>query len=233
MRSNDDGLPRLPRACNSVPQQPPCHGVHPSRRLIQEDDRRPTNQSHTCTQLPFVSTTACVEGYWAAQNTELVKLMPTAWQRRMRNGTDLCFYTVDSPVATDQFISMRFQQQRPQDILHTARHILLGYTSEPGIHAQSFFSRHVVQHSIKLRAVTNALLHLQSRDKCPLSNSELLNCNSPLEIQQSSIQKLNSCPHLLNVPQDAVPINESIPGGDTLITCQHLKGCGLPCSIEA
>ncbi len=78
------------------------------------------------------------------------------------------------PVAADQFISMRLQQQRPQDILHTARHILLRYSSEPGIHAQSFSSCHVVQHGVKLRAVTNALLHLQSRDKCPLSYLGLL-----------------------------------------------------------
>lgn len=60
---------------------------------------------------------------------------------------------------------MRLQQQRPQDILHTGGHILLWYSSEPGIHAQSFSSRHVIQHSIKLGTVTNALLHLESKDK--------------------------------------------------------------------
>lgn len=96
-----------------------------------------------------------------------------SWQQKNEH---LFFFapTVHLPVAADQFISMRLQQQRPEDILHTARHILLWYSSEPGIHTQSFSSCHVVQHSIKLGAVTNALLHLQSRDKCPLSNSGLL-----------------------------------------------------------
>ncbi len=62
MRSDDYGLSRLPRTCNSIPQQPPGHWVHPGRRLIQEDDRRPTNQSHACTQLPLVTATAYVDG---------------------------------------------------------------------------------------------------------------------------------------------------------------------------
>lgn len=60
---------------------------------------------------------------------------------------------------------MWLQQQRPQDVLHTGRHVLLRYSSEAGIHAQSLSSCHVIQHSIKLGAVANALLHLQSKDK--------------------------------------------------------------------
>lgn len=48
-----------------------------------------------------------------------------------------------------------------------------------------------------------------------------------------SFPYISLCSHLLNVPQDAVSINVGVPGGNTLITCQHLKGCGLACSIEA
>lgn len=69
------------------------------------------------------------------------------------------------PVAADQFISMRLQQQRAQDILHAARHVLLWDSSEPGVHTQSFSSCHVVQYCIKLRTVPYALLHLLYRDK--------------------------------------------------------------------
>lgn len=64
------------------------------------------------------------------------------------------------PVAADQFISMRLQQQRAQDILHAARHVLLRDSSEPGVHTQSFSSCHVVQYCIELRTVAYALLHL-------------------------------------------------------------------------
>lgn len=60
---------------------------------------------------------------------------------------------------------MWLQQQRPQDVLHTGRHVLLRYSSEAGIHAQSLSSCHVIQHSIKLGAVANALLHLQPKDE--------------------------------------------------------------------
>lgn len=52
------GLPRLPGASDGVPQQSPSDRVHPCGRLIQEDDRRPTNQSHTCTQLPLITAAA-------------------------------------------------------------------------------------------------------------------------------------------------------------------------------
>lgn len=126
MRSNDDGLPRLPRACNSVPQQPPCHGVHPSRRLIQEDDRRPTDQSHACTQLPLVSTTACVEGYWAAQNTVLVKLMPTGeneeWHRFVFVHSGLtCSY---GPVYQHEAPAAATSGHSPHSQTHTSREYL-------------------------------------------------------------------------------------------------------------
>lgn len=107
----------------------------------------------------------------AQQNTALFRLVCELCGTKQKKEW---LRTVYQPVAADQFIGMRLQQQRPQDIFHTARHILLWYSSEPGIHTQSFSSCHVVQHGIKLRAVTNALLHLQSRDKCPLSNLCLL-----------------------------------------------------------
>lgn len=161
-------------------------------------------------------------------------------------GTAQIFFYL--PVAADQFISMRLQQQRPQDILHAARHILLWYSSQPGIHTQGFSSCHVVQHCVKLRAVPDALLHLQTRDKCPLSNPGLLKAAqlSTLYIQHTEIPKFSHwnrlifelnvlplCSHLLNVPQDAVSVNIGVPRGNALVTCQHLKGCGLACSIEA
>lgn len=60
MRRDDYGLSWLPCACYSIPQQPSGHRVHPSWRFVQEDDWRPANQSHSCTQLPLVATTACV-----------------------------------------------------------------------------------------------------------------------------------------------------------------------------
>jgi len=58
MRSDDYGLSRLSCARNGVPQKSPGHRVHPGRRLIQEDDRRPANQSNGCTQLPLITATA-------------------------------------------------------------------------------------------------------------------------------------------------------------------------------
>ncbi len=48
-----------------------------------------------------------------------------------------------------------------------------------------------------------------------------------------SFPSISLCSYLLNVPQDAVTIDVGVPGGNTLITCQHLKGRGLACSIEA
>ena len=69
--------------------------------------------------------------------------------------------THDLPVAADQFLSVRLQQQGPEDVLHTAGHIPLWYSSEPGIHTQSFPSCHVVQQGVKLGTVTDALLHLE------------------------------------------------------------------------
>lgn len=54
MRRDDDGLSRLSGATDGVPQQPPGHGVHPGGRLVQEDDGRPTNQSHPGAQLSLV-----------------------------------------------------------------------------------------------------------------------------------------------------------------------------------
>lgn len=76
------------------------------------------------------------------------------------------------PVAADQFVSMRLQQQGPEDVLHTAHNILLWYPSEPGVHTQSLPPCHVIQHSIKLGTVTDTLLHLQSRDKGLFSDEQ-------------------------------------------------------------
>lgn len=87
-------------------------------------------------------------------------LVPPSYVRPAWQQTEHEAAQVDRPVAADQFISMRLQQQRPQDVLHTAGHIFLRYSSEPGVHTQSFSSCHVVQHGVKLRTVTNALLHL-------------------------------------------------------------------------
>lgn len=39
--------------------------------------------------------------------------------------------------------------------------------------------------------------------------------------------------YLFNVPQDAVSIDKGVPGGNALITRQHLKGRGLSSSVEA
>lgn len=88
----------------------------------------------------------------------------TAEDNNAQHGTQHKHLSCFLPVAANKFISMRLQQQRPQDILHTARHILLWYSSEPGVHTESFSSCHVVQDSIKLRTVADALLHLQSQD---------------------------------------------------------------------
>lgn len=121
---------------------------------------------------------------------------------------------------------MWLQQQRPQDVLHTGRHVLLRYSSEAGIHAQSLSSCHVIQHSIKLGAVPNALLHLQSKDK---TGSYKVFPRTPKKTPW--IQA--SCSHLLNVPQDAVSIDKGVPGGHALIARQHLKRGGLACSVEA
>lgn len=122
---------------------------------------------------------------------------------------------------------MWLQQQRPQDVLHTGRHILLRYSSEAGIHAQSFSSCHVIQHSIKLGAVANALLHLQSKDK----TGSYKKFSLKLLKKKPWIQA--PCSHLLNVPQDAVSIDKGVPRGDALIARQHLKRGGLACSVEA
>ena len=75
MRSDDYGLSRLSCACNSIPQQPPGYRVHPGRGLIQEYDRRPTDQSDPCTQLPLVTATACVESQIILPHTHLLKKM--------------------------------------------------------------------------------------------------------------------------------------------------------------
>lgn len=153
MRSDDYGFARLSCACNSIPQKPSGYRVHPSWRFIQEDDRRPTNQSHPCTQLPLVTTTACVDG----------DILFTQTKHGICDTKHLTKAPAYQPVTPDQLVSMRLQQQRPEHILHTARHVLFWYSSEPGIHTQSFSSCHVVQCGIKLRTVTNALLHLQCR----------------------------------------------------------------------
>lgn len=61
----------------------------------------------------------------------------------------------------------------------------------------------------------------------------------PLESSWSSLFVWLSCfpfpspTYLFNVPQYAVSVNVGVPGGDAFITCQHLKGRGLACSIEA
>lgn len=55
VRSDDDGLSRLSGARHGVPQQSPSNGVHASGRLVQEDDRGSTNQSHSRTQLPLIA----------------------------------------------------------------------------------------------------------------------------------------------------------------------------------
>lgn len=98
MRRDDDGLSRLPCACHSVPQQPPGHGVHPCRRLVQEDDRRPTNESHACTQLPLVTSTAQVDKDILSTCTFLTKQgifqasMWTMWRKiNWRKGWDIFF----------------------------------------------------------------------------------------------------------------------------------------------
>lgn len=57
VRSDDDGLSRLSGARHGVPQQSPSNRVHASGRLVQEDDRGSTNQSHSRTQLPLIAPT--------------------------------------------------------------------------------------------------------------------------------------------------------------------------------
>lgn len=52
-----------------------------------------------------------------------------------------------------------------------------------------------------------------------------------LELLKTCIQ--TSCSHLLDVPQDAVPINKGVPRGNALVARQHLKRGGLACSVEA
>lgn len=52
-------------------------------------------------------------------------------------------------------------------------------------------------------------------------------------ISKQKLEDLFIFIYLLNVPQDAVSIYEGITRCDSLVTCQHLKCCGFPCSIEA
>ncbi len=48
------------------------------------------------------------------------------------------------PVAADEFVSVRFEQQRAQDIFYTGYDIFLWDAPQPGIHAQGFPPCHVI-----------------------------------------------------------------------------------------
>lgn len=161
MRRDDDGLSRLSGATDGVPQQPPGHGVHPGGRLVQEDDRRPTNQSHSGAQLSLVPA--------AVHKKVKRKIMSSGFKKR-KPGIFFCFFHSHSPVAAHQLVGVRLQQQRAQDVLHAAGHVLLRDSPEPGVHAQRLSARHVVQHGVELRAVADALLYLRRE-----WNTELVN----------------------------------------------------------
>lgn len=210
---DNDGFARFSGACDCIPEQASGHGVHASGWLIQEDDRWPANQSHTCTQLPLVAPTV-----WqklirkVAQYLYIIlyqsflpflrlstisKIFPdwnviyvfqiSLWYSQIfcvafpewnclylavlvPNLHPLFLFVICSllsmvsisiPVTADQFVSMWLQEQRAEHILHTCKHVFLWDSSEPCIHAESLTTSHVIQHSVKLRAVANSLLYLQ------------------------------------------------------------------------